>query len=252
MRLGIPLVLYPKAKGEMPALDISYQSRMLSLIKRGLSHENSVLFNKLYATNRMKNFATSVYFPRAKFEGKKIILGSDVNAILYLSTNDMELGLNFFNAFQWLKEKSPFDFNDVLQVRVGKIFNIPLPTIVHSCAVFKTMSPLVIRSKEGHFLSCASKEASPEFMNALITSVQAHASSSQIASMAEEMIFKPLKMKKTVMNPYGQFIEAGVGTFELTGNPLLLNEILNNGLGGKRGSFAGMLGLVREVNDHGN
>lgn len=76
MRIGIPLSLYSKEEGQAPVLDISYQSKMLSLLKKGLSNQNPQLFNELYSKNQIKNFATSVFFPRAQFYKKKIILGS--------------------------------------------------------------------------------------------------------------------------------------------------------------------------------
>lgn len=62
MRIGIPLSLYSKKKEQTPVLNISYQSRMLSLIKRGVSNQNPELFKKLYSKNQIKDFATSVFF----------------------------------------------------------------------------------------------------------------------------------------------------------------------------------------------
>lgn len=173
---------------------------------------------------------------------------AEQNAIFYFSTNDIKLGLNIFNAFQWLRQHSPLSFNDRLDVNVGKIFDVPLSTITSSQVIFKTMSPLVVRRQDGYFLSCTSQKVSTEFRKALISSVQAHLSSPEMSAKAEQLDFKPIKMRKTVMQPFGQFVEASVGSFELSGDPLLLNEIFNSGLGGKRGSFAGMLGLVKEVN----
>lgn len=247
MRIGIPLSLHSKEEGKAPVLDISYQSKMLSLLKKGLSNQNPQLFNELYSKNQIKNFATSVFFPHAQFYGKKIILGSEQNAIFYFSTNDIKLGLNIFNAFQWLRQHSPLSFNSQLDVNVGRVFDVPLSTITSSQVIFKTMSPLVVRRQDGYFLSCTSQRITAEFKKALITSVKAHLSSSELKDKAEQLEFKPIKMRKTVMRPFGQFIEASVGTFELSGDPLLLNEIFNSGLGGKRGSFAGMLGLAKEV-----
>jgi CRISPR-associated endoribonuclease Cas6 len=250
MRIGIPLSLYPREEKEIAILDISYQSKMLSLVKRGLSNYNPELFKKLYLSNTVKNFATSVYFPHAQFVEKKIILGDEQNAIVYFSTSDIKLGLNFFNAFQWLHQQSPFQFNKRLDVRVGKIFDVPLPVITSSQAIFKTMSPLVVRRQDGYFLSCVNNKMGEEYRRALVASVKVHLSSSNLSSLADTLQFEPCEMKKTVMNPFGQYVEASVGTFKLTGDPLLLNEILNSGLGGKRGSFAGMLGLVKEVNNN--
>lgn len=191
------------------------------------------------------------FFPHAQFYGKEIILGPEQNAILYFSTSNINIGLNFFNAFQWLRQHSPLSFNDQLDVKVGKIFDIPLPTITSSQAIFKTMSPLVVRQQNGYFLSCTSRQVDPEFKEALIASVQAHLNTPKMVAQTEQLEFQPIKMRKTVMNPFGQFVEASVGTFKLSGDPLLLNEIFNSGLGGKRGAFAGMLGLVKEVNENG-
>ena len=249
MRLGVPLKLYPKA-GKSLILDISYQASMLSLIKLGLSNTNPRLFHQLYDSNQMKNFATSVFFPHARFQGKKISLGEGQNAVLYFSTSDVKLGLNFFNAFQWLRNGDPKTFNSDLNVKVGRVVDVPVPIITSERAVFKTMSPLVVRRQDGYFLSCIGENATNEYQNALRESIEIHQSSKKLKTLAEQLTFKPLKMKKTVINPFGQFIEASMEMFELTANPVLQNEFLNSGLGGKRGSFAGMLGLVKEVRDN--
>lgn len=250
MRIGIPLSLYPKAKDIPAILDISYQASMLSLIKFGLSNTNPELFDCLYSKNQIKNFTTSVFFPHAIFKGKTIVLGEGQNAIIYFSTNDIKLGLNYFNAFQWLRSCKERSFNSNLNVKVGKIFNVPVPMITSDEAIFKTMSPLVIRRRDGYFLSCAGDYDLLEYRNALKESVRVHQTTEAMQQLADTLEFTPLKMKKTVMNPFGQYVEASVGTFALKGNPLLLNEILNSGLGGKRGSFSGMLGLVKEVKNN--
>lgn len=249
MRIGVPLSLYSKTENMPAKLNISYQASMLSLIKFGLSNTNPELFKYLYAENRIKDFAISVFFPHAQFQGKTIVLGEKQNAIIYFSTNDMKLGLNFFNAFQWLCSCKDRPFNSTLNVNVGRVFDVPVPTITSERVIFKTMSPLVIRRQDGYFLSCVGNRVTEEYRTALKESVRVHQTSKAMQGLVDTLEFTPLNMKKTVMNPFGQYVEASVGTFELKGSPLLLNDILNSGLGGKRGSFAGMLGLVKEVED---
>ena len=66
MRYRLPILLMLKDQSKEPLLDISYQAKMLSLVKRGLSGTNPELFHKMYDENVQKKFAMSVYFPYSK------------------------------------------------------------------------------------------------------------------------------------------------------------------------------------------
>lgn len=250
MKLCMPLYLTAKEEGKSAILDVSYQASMLSLIKRGLSKSNPELFGRLYKHNTMKNFAMSVYFPHATFMGKKIILGQDKNAELFFTSNDLNMSLNYFNAFQKLAQLGKFTFNADLDVTVGRTDEVIVPTIKSSGAIFQTMSPLVVRNADKRFVSCSGKSATPEFEQALKAVIKTHLSNQEFEPLVDEMLFIPIKMKKTVMQPFGEYVEASTGMFELIASPTLLNELLNNGIGTKKGSFAGMIRLVEEVDTY--
>ena len=78
MKLALPIELINKKDSTKVAeIKTDYDAPLLSLVKYGLSKTNPELFHELYDTNAMKHFATSVYFPSAKFGRDKITLSRE-------------------------------------------------------------------------------------------------------------------------------------------------------------------------------
>ena len=53
----------------------------------------------------------------------------------------------------------------------------------------------------------------------------------------------PVKALKAVVQYYGQYIEATLGTFEMEGDPVLLDYFYKQGLGSKRSCGYGMIAI---------
>lgn len=252
MRFGIPIYLHSKNPSEKTEIkiDIDYDAYVLSLIKTGLSAENPSLFKELFEKPTQKCYATSVFFPNATFTKDSIILNREGEMKLYFSTANTNIGINFYNAFIYLNhlDVSTLPFGHEYLADVKKLYTIELPKITQNRAIFRTMSPIVVRDNNGRFISCPTNTTEQEiikFNEALRRNTfNKLKDSPMLASTVEELRFKPLKMRKTVRKSFGLNIECTKGIFELEGNPTLLNYIHSSGLGEKTGSFSGMISLI--------
>lgn len=252
MRFGIPICLHSKNPSEKAEIkiNIDYDAYVLSLIKIGLSAENPSLFKELFEKPTQKCYATSVFFPNATFTKDSIILNRKGEMKLYFSTANTNIGINFYNAFIYLNylDVSKLPFGHEYLADVKKLYTIELPKITQNRAIFKTMSPIVVRDNNGRFISCptdATEEKIIKFNEALRRNTfNKLKDNPMLASTVEELRFKPLKMRKTVRKSFGLNIECTKGIFELEGNPTLLNYIHSGGLGEKSGSFSGMISLI--------
>lgn len=252
MRFGIPIVLKYKNSSNNPiTIDIDYDAKLLSLIKLGISKTNPVLFKELYEKPTQKLFATSVYFPGAKFSKDNITLNQEGKLILFFSVADVNLGLNFYNAFIYLhhlqsnENSKPLTFGPDLVAEVWKLYSIEIPSITKDQMMFRTMSPLIIRNDEGRFISCERESDIEAFNKALIrNTITKLANHPELVPYAKKLKFIPVRTRKTIRKSYGMMIEATKGTFELVGNPALLLFLYSNGLGEKTGSFSGMISTI--------
>lgn len=252
MRFGIPIVLKHKNSSDEPiTIDIDYDAKVLSLIKLGISKTNPDLFKELYERPAQKLFATSVYFPGAKFSKNKIALNQEGKLILFFTTADVNLGLNFYNAFIYLhhlqlnENSKSLTFGPDLIAEVWKLYSIEVPVITKDKVLFKTMSPLVLRNDEGKFISCEKESDIAAFNEALIrNTITKLTNHPELLPYAQKLKFVPIRTRKTVRKSYGMMIEATKGIFELIGNPALLTFLSNSGLGEKTGSFSGMISTI--------
>lgn len=248
MRYRLPILLMLKDQSKEPLLDISYQAKMLSLVKKGLSGTNPELFHKMYDENVQKKFAMSVYFPYSKIENKKIILSSDgPNAVLYFSTADNKLALEFYNAFIWLNHQGVFSFDKNLNCKIGKLSIVNEPVILTEKVLIKTMSPLVVRDDNGRFLSCITDDDVNDYNSALKHITSMKLSGSNLCNLVDGLVISPIRTKKTVIKPFDIFIEATTGIFEINGNPTLIDRMIKEGIGEKCGSFAGLCKVMEKV-----
>ena len=219
MRYRLPILLMLKDQSKEPLLDISYQAKMLSLVKRGLSGTNPELFHKMYDENVQKNFSTAYN----------------------------KLALEFYNAFIWLNHQGVFSFDKNLNCKIGKLSIVNEPVILTEKVLIKTMSPLVVRDDNGRFLSCITDDDVNDYNSALKHITSMKLSGSNLCNLVDGLVISPIRTKKTVIKPFDIFIEVTTGIFEINGNPTLIDRMIKEGIGEKCGSFAGLCKVMEKV-----
>ena len=256
MRFGIPITLMQRDHSNKPVIiNIDYQRRLLSIMKLGLSHTNPQLFDQLYKTPTQKVFATSAYFPNATFIKDQIILNQDGKLVLFFSTADTDLGLNFYNAFMYLhllstgNNQKTIIYNHHIDAQVGKLYRVEVPAITQNVALFKTMSPIVLRDRtrteyfitgEGNTQEDLDKFTQELRFNTMMK-LDKHP---ELKPYVKDLTFTPIKMKRTIRKAYNLSYPVSKGLFELSGNPALLTFLQDTGLGQETGSCAGLISKV--------
>lgn len=69
----------------------------------------------------------------------------------------------------------------------------------------------------------------------------------ELKKFADTLKVRPIKVKKTIIKPFDITYAVTMGKFQIEGNPVILNYVLQNGLGEKCGSFAGLCQLIKEA-----
>ena len=270
MELAIPI------ESDLKEINIEgYQSKFLSIIKYGLSKSNPVLFNHLYATTTPKLFATSVNFKKGHYENKKMIFGDEeMRATIYISTSNMQLAFEFYNAFMlqhYNKDRIPFPKHEGFSYKVRRPFEINTPEIIGNKAVFRTVSPLIVRT-ENRTGMVMSDDNLDEYNQMLRRSLKCRldrtadlqevldgrkltdrekqagkSENEELKKLADTLKVRPIKVKKTIIKPFDITYAVTMGKFQIEGDPVILNYVLQNGLGEKCGSFAGLCQLIKEA-----
>lgn len=252
MRFEIPVTITNRQNPDQVAtISMSYQGNFLALIKHEMAATNQLAYQELYQKPTRKNFAMAISFPSAHFDAKhhQIQLRPKYNASIIFTTSDTLLGVTYFNVFQNLMHSSPLNYNDDYIIHFHKPHMVKLPRIQQPAAIFKTTSPIVITNKIADrrykMLTVDRHYKSGEFMNAIKRELKFRLQDSALQSAVDQMELIPLKTKTVVMHAFNQLIIGTTGYIQINANPALLNYIFEDGIGAKRGSFNGLLKLIR-------
>lgn len=259
MRFSMTLTAFPTKENTSEELyiPINYVGPILKAIKIGLKKSNYGFYQKMYTSgNTLKTFSMAVTFPNAEFKNKKIYLKTkEDNIILHFSSNNLEAALNYFNAFKTMQlTHKDMPINNQVHFVANEIHREKEPTIKSDAIIVKAVSPIVLQQgQKGQFINFANTKTNKytadvaDFQKALKTSIKHHLINKNLAPMVDSFEILPVQTRATVLNLFGQYTAATTGTFAMQGHPELLNDLVQNGLGSKRGCFNGMIRLVKEI-----
>lgn len=220
----------------------------ISFLKKSFEDYDKGVFEKYYKErdNIEKPYAFSVYFGKANFTKEKIIL--DENRITFtFSTFDSEAGLHFYNAVLAMKEKV-FFLEKGNFIFLEEIHLIREKPIIKEQIIFHTLSPILIREHDKE----TNKDWYYSFEEAKSESVLKKSMRHQavncfgveVENDVNQIVIKPLKMKKLVINHYNVFVTGNVGTFEMLGKPYLLEYFYKAGISSKKSEGFGLCNII--------
>ena len=235
-------------KLEEAYLSIGFRTVFLSFIKRSLTeYENGLYFSKFFDGANVKRYCFSVRLPPCVFD-KDFIQLSENSWTVSVSTCDTKTGLILYNAFISQKYK-PFPLEKGNNMTLTAIqAEMPKP-ITKSKIVGKMSMPLCIRfhDKETNkdvYYTYQDEKFQETLRFVLINQVRTVLGVEE--SIFENFSFVPLQMRKTMIRHYGTMIPVSLGTFEMTGHPLLLNYFLDEGVASRRSSGFGTFTVLFE------
>jgi len=229
------------------SLPIDYRSLLIALFKNSFA-ENSY-DKKLYfladeqKNHNLRSFTFAATFIDPKFVQDEVLLGSEIFTVNF-STPDFETAIMLYNGLLANKDK-PFEYKNSCKIQVETIhLNKQEKLIVRDEAVFKTLSPIVV--KESDMTTNHDKFYSPEdgqFLDLLNKNCIMKAEKF-LNKKLELTGFEAISYKKIPVRLKGHFVEAYQGIYRLQGEPELLNLLYQVGLGAKNGYGFGMLEVV--------
>lgn len=227
-------------KNEIPC---DYRPFILSFIKHSVSSYDKKLYRNLYESGAIpKRYTFSVWLDTPSFKSETIQLCNNRMDIQF-STSDTVLGIHMYNAFLKMRMKD-FSIPNNNTLLLKEIQLIPEKIITGKKILAQFISPLVVRShteKKDYYYSIAHPEFYEELLKVLHNQLETH--NDLPLSLLEDFRMTPVKTQKTVVLFYGQYIEATLGTFEMEGNPVLLDYFYKQGLCSKRSCGFGMIAI---------
>lgn len=228
-------------------LNQDYRRPIISYFKRALtSYENGKYFDTFYSEHAVcKPFACSLYFGNAKFSEQTITVPRK-EMDLFFSTHDYAAGITMYNALRHQKGNPfPLSYQNMM-ILTNSVF-LPVKKIQTDQIHIKMMSPLCIRIHERStnkdtYISVASEQ----FQNAAVEAVRGQLTADGCFSegILDGFRIVPDNAKKTIVKVFNQNIEASIGSFILSGSPLLLEYLYDNGIGARRGAAFGLFDII--------
>lgn len=231
-------------------IPLSYQYLFSSLIKNAISTSSEEKFVEVYyygdkKTKQSKSFTFSVFMRNFEIAGECFEVKDEIRCII--SSPEAELILHIYNGLLTAKEFQHKNYR--LSLKRINLMKEQLPT--KSEALFKTLSPIAIKSKKGEFIA-PNHEEYDEALNYISNEIIKNIRES---GLKEKLAFVPLQMKKQVVKQQHEsfealnenktlYVEAYRGTFKLKGNAEDLALLTQTGLGFRRSQGFGNIQLV--------
>ena len=234
-------------KLKYPSLVYEYRKAFISFLKKCLSEANDgVYYEEEFGNPKRKDYAFTVQLPRASFQKEEIVLEGDRIKFI-LTTGDKKLGFILYAAMLEQKGRK-FPLSNGNSMTVVNICMLPEQQVLGNDAVFKMLSPLVIRehkreNNSDYYYSCEHEDFESKATAIIKEQMRGKGYTDNIL---EGFSVEKINCKKTVVRHYGICIECTLGYIRVQGNNTLLNELLHNGCGSRKNECFGMVELVAE------
>ena len=227
-----------------------YNPLGVSLIKEAIKKSNEEYFRKLYfykdkSNKQSKNFTFSFYIKNYEIEEDNFIVKDKV--IMYISTPDLELGLNIYNGFINTKI---FRYKHY-EISRYKISLVKESEIFEEEAIFNTLSPICIKDISGKFIDVSNDNYVKELSyitNTILKNYRGYGLKKELKfenlNLKKVVVKEPLREFKNRTNKEYQFVNSYKGMFKLIGDKEDLNDIYKLGLGHKRNQGMGNIEVL--------
>lgn len=237
---------------ENDKLPSNYNSLMLSFIKHSVERSDSDLFDVWFNKSRNsstlgKSYTFSCSFPNPRFERGGVRLGNN-SFSFFLSTYDLVDLMKLYNAFVGCyqrHERFPMDGNSM---EISWIGTTEIPAIVGNRALIKFDSSLLARrhdreTNRDKFLGFEDEG----FIESLRASAEIAVRNAGVKTDVNLLELRPVNAKKTVVHYFRDMrVTGNIGTYEISGEPELLNFLLLSGVGSATGSGHGKFRVMNQ------
>lgn len=220
---------------------------ILSYLKHMYESYDKSYYKSLYEDeeNKKKNFTFSLYMPNCKFTREEIII-PDKKIILNFSTADMKDGIYFYNSILSGRGKA---FNIKGNFITAKRINmINEKVITNDYAIYKSMSPVVVREHKGDngstwYYSLNEEKGKEIFINNLKYQLSDIFGEERKLDI-DEVEFQVVNNKEVKVKNYGIEVLSNICILKINAKSYILEYLYKSGIGSKKSSGFGMLDLV--------
>lgn len=232
---------------EKNKIPIEYRTVFMHFLKSCLKGANDgKYYDNYYEESQTKNFSFAVFFDNPRFGEKEIEISSNRVKMLFTTSEELT-GYIFYSSFLEKRTKKILLADDNFMV-LKSVTKVAEPLVKSNKIIVKMNSPLVIRKHN--------KETNKDFYYAYSRETFAEEALRVIRNQLEKEGFRdtyldgvkitPIKCKKVVIKHYHCSIEASIGNFILEGNPVVLNYLMQAGMGSRKSEGFGMMELLTE------
>ncbi len=220
---------------------ISYLKKMVEQVNGGQ------FFSRFFGSaGGEKPYTFSVHFSNPIFKKDSIIV-ENKRVRLIFSTSDEMTALVFHNAFlQNVKRPFPLPLGNVMILH--SLRQKYVKKISQSSIVIKMLSPLCIREHAVQSNKDRYYSINDNNFDALASSmISLQLEKAGVSTLKSRVCIKSLQVKKTVVLHHGMMVECSLGTFQITGDPSVLQLLYTGGMGSRKSAGFGMFDIVYEV-----
>ncbi len=255
----LEITLSLSAEKGAPFLPVYYHSGFVSLIKQAIQQENQTLFHALFEVRKpiVKPYTFAVSFgDNVKVEEDKIYFNKEVH--FKFSSFSLQYLVAVYNFFilKFKTREAIRIFNE--NFYVSNVLMFPERKITRNSAIFRTLSPVLIRShkNEKHYLvpKCDNFDGDDGFEEALrfnLDELLKNLLGKGLNDFGATVEFRPVKLSRVIVKYLKDDVlikmPAFKGVFSMSAHPEILNLIVRAGLGSRRSQGFGMLELIREI-----
>lgn len=228
-------------------LPSNYHSLILSFIKASVEKFDPKVYREWFDKTQdprtlRKSYTFSCYIRNARFEGGYVILPEKCFS-LNLSTFNIHDLMVLYNAFYGtLHQTYPAEGNSITSDSLRTLY---IPEIKSNRVLVKLDSALLVRSHDrelnrDRFLAFSDQQFFPCLLDTVTLALERDHQNISLDGFS----FQPVKPRKTVVDHYRMKVTANTGTYQLEGDPALLNYLLLSGLGSATGSGHGKFRVI--------
>ncbi|MCR8743765.1 CRISPR-associated endoribonuclease Cas6 [Romboutsia lituseburensis] len=221
-----------------------------SIIKEAIKKSSKEYFENLYYyedknNKASKNFTFSFFVKNYEIEKNNFMVKDRVT--MYISTPDLELGLNIYNG---IVNTKIFKYKEYEMSRI-KVSLVNELDIDSEEVIFKTLSPICIKDNTGKFLNIDSDNYVGELnyiTDIVLKNYRGYGLKKELKfeniNLRKIVVKEPMREFKQITNREYQFVNSYRGKFILRGDSEDLNDIYRLGIGFKRGQGFGNIETV--------
>ena len=227
------------------SIPATYRKNFVALIKEAFNNSEDEEIKNLNSSTKQKPFTFSTKFSIANHNNSKLELKDNIFEF-YFSTNDYLIAMAVYNFM--LKHLNTYNiFAGCKNLLIGKDL-LKSGQITKDCAVFKTLSPILVRDINNGDRTLDYKDEN--FINSLKNSIKSMIKTFKNQDIDLDNIFiETLDMKSGVINSFGnnktQYSVCGnSGLIKICTKSDYLQLLLDLGIGAKRSQGFGMVEKV--------